>query len=85
MSECARSSDHPLTLGSFFRAIQEIQQDVIRHTDRKWWQLLFHAKYDREKVQAWRDDIQKSKSNFMVRKAVQYTQPMVPEGRIRRL
>lgn len=70
--------------GSIVRTIQEIQKEVIRHANRKWWELLFHAKYDREKVQAWKSDIQQTHLTLHVRDTAQYTRLMVSEGHISR-
>jgi len=47
--------------------IREIEWEVIRHANRKWWELLFHAKYDKEKVQGWKFDFQKTLCFFNVR------------------
>ena len=34
--------------------------------NRKWWKKLFHAKYDKEKVQGWKVDFQNALGIFNV-------------------
>jgi len=59
--------------------VREIEWELIRHANKKWWALLFHAKYDKEKVQAWKLDLQKTLAIFNVRYIAQSARSMVSE------
>jgi len=67
----------------FHSTIQNIEQEVADHSNRNWWGRLFHAKYDREKVQGWKLDFQKTLGIFSVRCVVRLTQSMISEGPFR--
>jgi len=67
-------------MASPLRTIRDIEREIVNHANRKWWKLLFHAKYDKEKVQGWKLALQKTLGIFNVRCTAQVTPPMVPEG-----
>ena len=53
--------------GTPLSTIRDIEREVVEHANRGWWSRLFHAKYDREKVQGWKLDFQKTLGVFNVR------------------
>jgi len=54
--------------------ISEIEGEIVEHANRRWWWRLFHAKYDKEKVQGWSLDFQKTLGIFNVGHTPQFTQ-----------
>ena len=61
------------------RTVREIEREVLRRGNRKWWALFLHAKYDKEKVQGWKLDFQKILGVFNVRCPALFTRNMVFE------
>ena len=59
--------------GPVISTIGNIERDVIEHANKGWWSRLFHAKYDKEKVQEWKLDFQKILGVFNVCCTPQFT------------
>ena len=51
---------------SVLSTICDIEREVVRHASRKWWARLFHARYDKEKIQGWELEFQKTLGIFNV-------------------
>ena len=67
LNQCVCPVERPsLTMVSILSTIRDIEREVMEHANRGWWLRLFHAKYDREKVQGWKLDFQKTLAIFNV-------------------
>jgi len=84
MSECVHSNVPHSRLYPFSAPSVKSRGRSKNTRNRRWWSRLFHAKYDKEKVQGWKSDFHKTLDIFNVSYTTQSTWQVIlrdpPDG-----